>query len=106
MDDGGRRVLRRWWRGLGQRHADPEHAAAAELGAQADLVAQQFAQPLHDGQAQTGTAVLAMAFAQAAKFLENFTLQAFGNAGPLVMHFDAQLLALASAAYEHAALGV
>jgi hypothetical protein len=68
--------------GVAQRHGDPEHAALAQLGAQADLVAQQAAQALDDGQAQAGAAVVGMAFVQAAEFLEDLLLQALGNAGP------------------------
>src|SRR5260370_42023622 len=71
----------------------------------ADLVAQQAAQALDDGQAQPRATVVAMAFVQAAEFLEDLVLQAFGNARSLVVHLDAQLLALAPAADDDAEIG-
>ena len=68
-------------------------------------MAQQPAQALDDGQAQAGAAVIVMALAQAAELLEDLALQALGYAWALVVHLDAQLIAMAPAADQHLAAG-
>lgn len=96
--------LRRQRGGVAQRHGDPEHAAFTSWERRRKSWPSRPAQAFDDGQAQTGAAVVGVAFVQAAEFLEHFLLQALGNAGPLVVHLDAQLLADAAAASHDAAL--
>ena len=90
--------------GIAQRHGHPKHAAFAQRGAQANLVAQQLAQPLHNRQPQAGAAVIGMAFIQAAKLLKDFALQAGRNPRALVVYLNAHLCAHAAAAHHDAAL--
>ena len=89
---------------VAQRNLDPEHTAFAKGGAQPNLVAQQFAQTLHNRQPQACAAIIGVAFVKTAKFFKNLALQALGNAGPLVMHFDAHMVARTAAADQDAPL--
>ncbi|MNV48407.1 hypothetical protein D3C71_1403110 [compost metagenome] len=85
-----------------QRQAYREHAAAPQGGTQPDRMAEQTADPLHDRQTQPGPAFLVHAVIQPAEFFEDLALQALRYTGALVVHFDAQLTAIAAAAEQHA----
>lgn len=68
---------------------------------QADAVTEQAADAFDDGKPQTGAAIVGDAIVQTAEFFEDFMLQCFGNAGSLIVHFDAQPAATATTADQH-----
>jgi len=67
-------------------------------------VSEQAADPFDDRQAQAGAPVVAVTFVEAAELLEDLAQQALGNAGALIVDFDAQGVAVAPATEQDAAL--
>lgn len=69
-------------------------------------MAEQPADALDDGQAQAGATIVGHAVIQTPEFFEDLFLQGLGNAGPLVVHLDAQPAAATTAADQHRPRGV
>ena len=99
----------RWWGQMGlrcgrvaQRHAHPEHAAAPQLRAQADLMPQQAAQAFDDGQARPAPRSSARPSSRRRNSSKISRCSASGMPGPWSCTSDAQVVARPAAAHHDA----